>query len=75
MLSFTDVAKSLKHTSPRASKSYFQGLITGGVMVYAMFVLMGQQVQKAYTTTKKEALVKLQKSTEINKILIVGVFR
>ena len=50
-------------------KSYFQGLITGGVMVFAMFVLMGQQARKAYTTTQKEALVSLQKSTEINKML------
>ena len=51
-------------------KSYFQGLITGGVMVFAMFVLMGQQVKKAYATTQKEALVSLQKSTEIREYIM-----
>ena len=40
----------------------------GGVMVFAMFVLMGQQTQKAYATTQKESLVSLQRATEINKL-------
>ena len=52
-------------------KSYLQGLITGGVLVFAMFVLMGQQTQKAYATTQKESLVSLQRATEINKLLRV----
>ena len=50
-------------------RSYFQGLITGGVMVFSMFILMGQQREKAYVTTQKEVLVSLQKSTKINKLL------
>jgi len=55
-------------------KLYLQGFITGGVMVFSMFVLMGQQTQKAYATTQKEALVSLQKATEINKQLrIMGL--
>ena len=53
-------------------KSYIQGLITGGVMVFSMFVLMGQQTQKAYATTQKESLVSLQRATEINKLLRVS---
>ena len=50
-------------------KSYIKGFITGGIMVCAMFILTGQQAQKAYATTQKEALVSLQRATEINKQL------
>ena len=42
-------------------KSYIQGLITGGVLVFAFFILMGQ--------TQAERLVALQKATAINKQL------